>query len=143
MTETPDPLAAYITAVRGRCTATAAKGWMARVRVCEDDMPRFIAAVEKVLDAASRWEGHTTAYCADETRMLITRELTGEEPAVDMGYLSLPADVQAAVEAGTGRRGGSLNPTPDCGGPRKPPGATEVWWCGTHAEFHGAEASDG
>jgi len=78
-----DPLAAYITAVRTRCTATAAKGWMARARVCEDDMPRFIAAVEAVLDAASRWEGHTAAYCADEARMLITAELLSGEGSDD------------------------------------------------------------
>ena len=43
-----------------------------------------------------------------------------------------------------GPLGGSTNPTPDCGGPRKPPGATEVWWCDTHREFHGTkEATDG
>ena len=43
-----------------------------------------------------------------------------------------------------GPLGGSTNPTPDCGGPRKPPGATVVWWCDTHREFHGTkEATDG
>jgi predicted house-cleaning noncanonical NTP pyrophosphatase (MazG superfamily) len=32
----------------------------------------------------------------------VTRELTGEEPVMDMGYLSLPAEVQAEIE---GKRG--------------------------------------
>ena len=66
-----------------------------------------------------------------------------EEPVIDMGYLSLPAEVQSDAEMHVAERpGGSMNPTPDCGGPRKPPGATEVWWCGPHREFHGAPVSE-
>ena len=39
--------------------------------------------------------------------------------------------------AGEPKPGGSMNPTPDCGSPRKPPGATELWWClGGCNEFH-------
>jgi hypothetical protein len=60
-------------------------------------------------------------------------------PAViDLGYLSLPAEVQADVERyAAAKPGGSLNPTPDCGYlPRKPPAATECWWCGACREFH-------
>jgi NTP pyrophosphatase (non-canonical NTP hydrolase) len=59
-------------------------------------------------------------------------------PPVDMGYLSLPAEVQADISAQLlGVPGASTNPTPDCGGPRKPSGSTECWWCDTHREFHG------
>jgi hypothetical protein len=62
----------------------------------------------------------------------------GVQPAIDVGYLSLPAEVQADVERHAAvKRGGSLNPTPDCGYvPRKPEAATEVWWCEAHREFH-------
>lgn len=43
--------------------------------------------------------------------------------------------VHAATQASR-KPGNSANPTPDCGGPRKPPAATELWWCGEHGEFH-------
>jgi hypothetical protein len=72
-------------------------------------------------------------------RIAVWREDGSEPPVIDMGYLSAPAEVQAGTEeqAAGQKPGGSMNPTPDCGGPRKPPGATEVWWCGAHGEFHG------
>lgn len=54
-----------------------------------------------------------------------------------------PPDVQAEIRADQESCGGSLNPTPDCGGERKPPGATELWWCEAHWEFHGTPVDDG
>jgi predicted house-cleaning noncanonical NTP pyrophosphatase (MazG superfamily) len=59
--------------------------------------------------------------------------------AIDLGYLSLPAEVQADIEQQAGsRRGGSLNPTPDCGSNPSPlPGPRRgLWFCQACREFH-------
>lgn len=65
----------------------------------------------------------------------------GDAPVIDMGYMSLPTEVQADLE---GTPGGSMNPTPDCGyQPRKPPAATELWWCAKCTEFHGPAEGGG
>jgi hypothetical protein len=59
--------------------------------------------------------------------------------AIDVGYLSLPAEVQADIEQQAGsRRGGSLNPTPDCGSNPSPlPGPRRgLWFCQACREFH-------
>ena len=44
---------------------------------------------------------------------------------------------------GSRMRGSSVDPTPDCGGPRKPPGATEMWFCAAHREFHAPPGGEG
>lgn len=47
------------------------------------------------------------------------------------------AEPPSALGDREGLLGGSLNPTPDCGYvPRRPPAATECWWCGACQEFH-------
>jgi hypothetical protein len=38
--------------------------------------------------------------------------------------------------------GSSDNPSPDCGGPRRPSAATELWYCDTHSEFHAIDEED-
>lgn len=53
------------------------------------------------------------------------------------GHFQPPSPVGIAVASLAEDPGGSLNPTPDCGyTPRKPPAATELWWCAEHSEFH-------
>jgi hypothetical protein len=44
------------------------------------------------------------------------------EPATGTGYLT---------PSGT-----AMDPTPDCGGPRYPPGPGDLWYCTDHNEFH-------
>jgi hypothetical protein len=56
---------------------------------------------------------------------------------------SVPTGEDGEIAAERALPGGSMNPTPDCGGPRRPPAATEVWWCNEHREFHGLEGTDG
>jgi hypothetical protein len=54
------------------------------------------------------------------------------------------ADAIGSQDAiGSRMRGSSVDPTPDCGGPRKPPGATEMWWCEEHREFHAPAGKGG
>jgi len=79
-----DRLAGRLAEIRRRAdyvtdSAMARVGENHAARNSAPDVPPLLAAVEAVLDAASRWEGHTAAYCADEARMLITRELLGED----------------------------------------------------------------
>ena len=127
----------------------------------QSDVPRLLAAVEQVLEVhgsspAILDPDSDVRYCTCcglvypcQTVQIITSALLGEdeitEPVIDMGYLSLPAEVQTGIEtAVTFPPGDSMNPTPDCGyQPRKPPAATELWWCARHEEFHHPTASEG
>lgn len=64
-------------------------------------------------------------------------EAAGEDEAAPPGVGQLPAgDSSGSVHPCAFVPGSSLNPTPDCGGPRKPPAAAECWWCNAHGEFH-------
>jgi hypothetical protein len=64
------------------------------------------------------------------------------EPATGMGYLSFPAEVRSALEAPLVPSGTSADPTPDCGGPRHPPGPGELWYCTNCEEFHEPKKGD-
>ena len=128
----PDPLAAELAAIEYRQENGDLRDFVTH------DSPRLLAAVEAAL-AIHRTDERALlcAGCADvwpcQDYRAISGELLGKE---DSG----PAADDHAVSGQA--RGGSTNPTPDCGGPRKPPGATEVWWCDTHGECHGQEDGD-
>lgn len=66
----PDPLGAELARIRDRNEERS---------LPSGDLRKALKALGAVLEAASCWEGHTAAYCADEARMLITRELLTEE----------------------------------------------------------------
>lgn len=78
----PDPLADWIDA-----SGDSNEAYIKRLALTDatvatmpsGDLRKALKALGAVLEAASCWEGHTAAYCADEARMLITRELLTEE----------------------------------------------------------------
>jgi hypothetical protein len=97
------------------------------------DESRLLRLAGDAVDLAEKWRRQSTtgrdatAQCADELRTLLERKLLAGKGS----------GVHAEIEADRAERGGSLNPTPDCGYlPRKPPAATELWWCGDCREFH-------
>ena len=111
------------------------------------DVPALLGALETAL-ALHRPDREDSDWCAYDAFSWPCREYreisaallgmtTGAEEGADGVTISSLAD---EVRADRQQRGGSMNPTADCGGPRKPPGATEVWWCETHREFHGQAA---
>jgi hypothetical protein len=73
-----DLLAAELAAIRERLSVATPSHSFRDVDASQRDVPRLLAAVEAVLKAASRWEGHTAAYCADETRTLLASKLLSD-----------------------------------------------------------------
>jgi hypothetical protein len=122
-----------------RAPLEALPSWQRRA-VIQHAAP-FIAAAEKrrllaVIDAFECPCGEADCSGRD-TLSALTAVLAEENEDTAVGS-------QDAI--GSRMRGSSVDPTPDCGGPRKPPGAAEMWFCDAHREFHappGGEGSDG
>ncbi len=141
----PDPVALAIYEIKARGYRRGETGDMSsRLSDCAAiDVPRLLAAVERIRALSVRWD----AEAADGTPLLdrkIGAHLLRRELAAALLGIEEPDEIEPPrTETDCGPLGGSLNPTPDCGGPRKPPGATELWWCDAHREFHGKEDTDG
>jgi hypothetical protein len=76
-----DPPPAALAEIRNRRALAYASP--ARMAESAADVPRLLAAMEKLLKAADRWqlyaaEGDAADECAGDVRRIITRELTRE-----------------------------------------------------------------
>ena len=139
-----DPVAARLGYLRATLDAAIMQPEAFDLPVLLGDWGRALDALDELLTLAGGWIGNAPDV------PLIDRETAG---------LAVQGAIRAALcgkdgteganaigsqgAIGSRMRGSSTDPTPDCGGPRKPPGATEMWFCAAHREFHAPPGGEG
>lgn len=126
-----------------RAALEAADRWTSKSEAL-DAAAEYIAAEHPGEPGAALKHARSIAYddCARALRQAITSALLPDEALLAAPPEPAAAGLAAEIAADQAGPGGSMNPTPDCGGERKPPGATEVWWCDAHREFNGTSPGE-